>query len=198
MKYTAEMIDFLKSFKGEKTLKELATLLKEKYGIETISINYFSKCLRKVNVDYKYEKCNAGCFKRGFSAWNKGIKTGVKPRKYDDNGDVIWLEKPIGSERVDKKGYTLVKTKVPNTWEYKQRVIWKKTHGEIPSNHVIIFADGNKSNFNIDNLICVSRNELRQLNLLRLKKDDADLTKVGIGIVKLKHTAWKLKSKKKD
>ena len=198
MKYTAEMIDFLKSFKGEKTLKELATLLKEKYGVETININYFRKYLRKLNVDYKYEKYNVGCFKRGFSAWNKGVKTGVKPRRYDKNGDVIWLEKPIGSERVEKKGYTLVKIKVPNTWEYKQRVIWKEIHGEIPTNHVIIFADGNKSNFDIDNLICISKNELRQLNRYKLKKDDADLTKVGIGIVKLKHTAWKLKSKKKD
>lgn len=198
MKFSEEQIEFLKNFKGEKTLKELATLLKEKYGVETININYFRKYLRKLNVDYKYEKYNAGCFKRGFSAWNKEVKTGVKPRRYDKNGDVIWLEKPIGSERVEKKGYTLVKIKVPNTWEYKQRVIWKEIHGEIPTNHVIIFADGNKSNFDIDNLICISKNELRQLNRYKLKKDDADLTKVGIGIVKLKHTAWKLKSKKKD
>lgn len=198
MKFSEEQIEFLKNFKGEKTLKELATLLKEKYGVETININYFRKYLRKLNVDYKYEKYNAGCFKRGFSAWNKGVKTGVKPRRYDKNGDVIWLEKPIGSERVEKKGYTLVKIKVPNTWEYKQRVIWKEIHGEIPTNHVIIFADGNKSNFDIDNLICISKNELRQLNRYKLKKDDADLTKVGIGIIKLKHTAWKLKSKKKD
>lgn len=198
MKFSEEQIEFLKNFKGEKTLKELATLLKEKYGVETININYFRKYLRKLNIDYKYEKYNAGCFKRGFSAWNKGVKTGVKPRRYDKNGDVIWLEKPIGSERVEKKGYTLVKIKVPNTWEYKQRVIWKEIHGEIPTNHVIIFADGNKSNFDIDNLICISKNELRQLNRYKLKKDDADLTKVGIGIVKLKHTAWKLKSKKKD
>ena len=197
MKYTDEMIDFLKSFKGEKTLKELAKLLKEKYGVETISINYFSKCLRKVNVDYKYEKCNAGSFKRGFSAWNKGIKTGVKPRKYDENGDVIWLEKPIGSERVEKKGYTLVKTKVPNTWEYKQRVIWKEIHGEIPDKHIIIFAVGDKSNFDINNLICVSRNELRQLNLHKLKKDDAELTKTGLNIAKIMIKLSELRKEKK-
>lgn len=198
MKFSEEQIEFLKNFKGEKTLKELATLLKEKYGVETISINYFSKCLRKLNIDYRYVKSNAGSFKKGLTPWNKGLKTGIKPRRYDKNGDVIWIEKPVGSEYITNDGYTIVKTKAPNFWEYKQRVVWKKTHGEIPFNHVIIFADGNKSNFNIDNLICVSRNELRQLNLHRLKKDDADLTKVGIGIVKLKHTAWKLKSKKKD
>lgn len=197
MKYTAEMIGFLKSFKGEKTLKELATLLKEKYGIETISINYFSKCLRKVNVDYKYEKCNAGCFKRGFSAWNKGIKTGVKPRKYDDNGDVIWLEKPIGSERVNKKGYTLVKTKVPNTWEYKQRVIWKEIYGEIPNKHIIIFADGDKTNLNTDNLICVTRNELKVLNQCRLISSVPELTKTGLNIAKIRIKLAELRKEKK-
>ena len=197
MKFSEEQIEFLKNFKGEKTLKELANLLKEKYDVETININYFSKCLRKVNVDYKYEKYNVGCFKRGFSAWNKGVKTGVKPRKYDENGDVIWLEKPIGSERVDKKGYTLVKTKVPNTWEYKQRVIWKEIHGEIPNKHIIIFADGDKSNFDINNLICVSRNELRQLNLHKLKKDDAELTKTGLNIAKIMIKLAELKKEKK-
>lgn len=198
MKYTAEMIDFLKSFDGKKTLKELAKLLKEKYGVETISINYFGKCLRKLNIDYRYVKSNAGSFKKGLTPWNKGLKTGIKPRRYDKNGDVVWIELPVGSESITKDGYTLVKTSSPNTWEYKQRVVWKKAHGEIPAKHVIIFADGNKTNFNLDNLMCISRNELRQLNLHGLKKDDAELTKVGLEIVKLKHTAWKLKSKKKD
>lgn len=197
MKYTAEMIDFLKSFKGEKTLKELAKLLKEKYGVETISINYFSKCLRKLNIDYRYVKSNAGSFKKGLTPWNKGLKTGVKPRRYDKNGDVIWIEKPVGSEYITNDGYTIVKTKAPNFWEYKQRVIWKEIHGEIPNKHIIIFADGNKSNFDINNLICVSRNELRQLNLHRLKKDDAELTKTGLNIAKIMIKLAELRKEKK-
>ena len=197
MKFSEEQIAFLKDFNGTKTLKELTTIFKDKYKIDYISLSYFGKCLRKLNIDYRYVKSNAGSFKKGLTPWNKGLKTRIKPRRYDKNGDVVWIEKPVGSEYITNEGYTIVKTKAPNFWEYKQRVIWKKAHGEIPAKHVIIFADGNKSNFDIDNLICVSKNELRQLNRYKLKKDDADLTKVGLGIVKLKHTAWKLKSKKK-
>ena len=197
MKFTKEQITFLKSFNGEKTHKELAKLFQVKYKIDSISLSYFRKCLRKVNIDYKYVKTNRGSFKRGFIPWNKGKKTGVKPRKYDKNGEVEWLEKPIGTESITKDGYTLIKTEAPNTWEYKQRIIWKRVNGEIPKGHVIIFADGDKTNFNLENLICVTKNELRQLNRYELKKDDADLTKVGIGIVKLKAKLYKIKKGEK-
>ena len=90
-----------------------------------------------------------------------------------------------------------MKTKVPNTWEYKQRVIWKEIHGEIPDKHIIIFADGDKSNFDVDNLICVSRDELRQLNLHKLKKDDAELTKTGLNIAKIMIKLAELRKEKK-
>lgn len=198
MKYTNEMIEFLKSFKSEKTLKELAELFKEKYKIDSISLSYFGKCLRKLNVDYKYEKSNAGSFKKGRTPWNKGIRTGIKPIRHDENGNVIWLEKPLGSEYITKDGYTLIKTKAPNIWEYKQRVIWKRVNGEIPEGSVIIFADGDKTNFSLENLICITNNELRQLNRYKLKKDDAELTKVGIGIVKLKAKLYKIKKEKNE
>lgn len=198
MKFNKEQIAFLKSFNGKKTYKELARLFKEKYEINSISVSYFRRCLRKANIDYKYVKTNSGSFKRGFTPWNKGIKTGLKPRRYDKNGEVEWLEKPIGSESITKDGYTLIKTKAPNTWEYKQRVIWERVNGEIPKGCVIIFADGDKTNFNLENLICVSKNELRQLNRYKLKKDNAELTKVGIGIVKLKAKLYEIKKEKKD
>ena len=197
MKFTKEQITFLKSFNGEKTYKELVKLFQVKYKIDSISLSYFRKCLRKVNIDYKYVKTNRGSFKRGFIPWNKGKKTGVKPRKYDKNGEVEWLEKPIGTESITKDGYTLIKTEAPTPCEYKQRIIWKRVNGEIPKGHVIIFADGDKTNFNLENLICVTKNELRQLNRYELKKDDADLTKVGIGIVKLKAKLYKIKKGEK-
>lgn len=190
-KYTNEMIEFLKEVAPQKTYKEITELFNKKFNLE-VTVGIIKNLLSRKKI----HTGTLGQFKKGSIPWNKGLKTGIKPRRYDKNGDVIWIEKPVGSKYITNDGYTIVKTKAPNFWEYKQRVIWKKTHGEIPHNHVIIFADGNKSNFDIDNLICVSKNELRQLNRYKLKKDDADLTKVGIGIVKLKHAAWKLKTKK--
>lgn len=67
--------------------------------------------------------------------------------------------KPIGSERI-QGGYTIVKTneRWPNgsiKWEFKQRVIWKKANGEIPSDKKIIFLDGDRTNFKLENLAMV-------------------------------------------
>lgn len=197
MKFNKEQIAFLKSFNEKKTYKELARLFKEKYEINSISVSYFRRCLRKANIDYKYVKTNSGSFKRGFTPWNKGIKTGLKPRRYDKNGEVEWLEKPIGSESITKDGYTLIKTKAPNTWEYKQRVIWERVNGEIPKGCVIIFADGDKTNLNTDNLICVTRNELKVLNKCRLISSVPELTKTGLNIAKIKIKLAEIRKEKK-
>ncbi|CAN2327210.1 HNH nuclease domain-containing protein [Fusobacterium sp. oral taxon C10] len=188
MKFSEEQIAFLKSFNGEKTYKELAKLFQDKYEINFVSLSYFRRCLRKANIDYKYIKTNSGSFKRGFTPWNKGMKTNIKPKNL----------KGLESERITKKGYILIKIKEPNVWELKHRFLWKQVNGKIPKGSVIIFANGDKTNFDLDNLICVSKNELRQLNRYKLKKDDAELTKAGIGIVKLKAKLYEIKKKKKN
>ena len=93
--------------------------------------------------------------------------------------------KPVGSERVTRDGYTEVKIKDPNKWELKHRHIYKKHYGEIPSGYNVIFADKNISNFDIDNLILVSKAEMLMLNREKLIFEDKELTKTGVNIVKL-------------
>lgn len=64
---------------------------------------------------------------------------------------------PIGTERLNPRGYVEVKTerrwkdgKV--MWECKHRVIWRAANGEIPSDKKVIFKDGDKTNIILDNL----------------------------------------------
>ena len=45
-----------------------------------------------------------------------------------------------------------------------------------------MFADRNKQNFEIDNLILVSSRQLQMMNNKKLIQDDADLTKTGLVI----------------
>jgi hypothetical protein len=64
---------------------------------------------------------------------------------------------PIGFE-VCVKGTTFVKVpsykdekkciKYSGSWKRKHNLIWENAHGPIPKGHMIIFADGNKQNFN--------------------------------------------------
>ena len=55
-------------------------------------------------------------------------------------------------------------------------------HGEIPKGYVVIFADKNKSNFSKDNLIAISRSQLKVMNKNNLIKDNIELTQIGINI----------------
>jgi len=67
--------------------------------------------------------------------------------------------KPVGSERISIKGYIEIKTKDPNKWQLKHRVVWKKEKGKIPNGYNIQFKDSNNQNCHIDNLYIISRAE---------------------------------------
>ena len=105
--------------------------------------------------------------------WNTdAISKGQKPHNY----------KPVGSERVNGDGYVDVKIADPNKWRAKHRLLWEEENGPIPKGYVIIFGDGNRRNFQQDNLILVSKSQLAILNKNQLIQNDADLTRAGIVI----------------
>ena len=87
---------------------------------------------------------------------NKGfslkLKKGNKPRN----------SKPVGSERVDKDGYLVVKVA-------EGRRNWKPKHHiglDVPKSHKVIFIDGNKRNFAPNNLRVVSNAEMMKMNTM--------------------------------
>ena len=91
---------------------------------------------------------------------------------------------PVGSERI-VHGYIMVKTAEPNIWIDKQRLIYENVYGKIPLGHRVIFADNNKNNFDIDNLILVTDTQALIMNKNNLRFIDSDLTKTGVIIAKL-------------
>ena len=137
-------------------------------------------------------------FKKGFTPWNKGIKTGLKPTNGFKKGFSPWHTRELYSERVDKNGYILIKIDKLNKWVRKHRWLYEQEHGAIPENGIIIFADGNKNNLNIDNLLCVTRNELKVLNKCRLISSVAKLTKTGLNVAKLKIKLAEIRKGKKN
>jgi hypothetical protein len=92
---------------------------------------------------------------------------------------------PPGTERINK-GYVIVKTgKSKNEWKSKHRLIWEAANGPVPEGHVVLFADGNRRNFALGNLILVSRKERAVMNNRGLIFPDKDLTKAGSAVAKL-------------
>lgn len=56
--------------------------------------------------------------------------------------------------------------------EEKHWLIWKNAYGPIPKGHVVIFGDGNRCNFELNNLILVSRKILSDLNVRNLIQNE--------------------------
>lgn len=127
------------------------------------------------------ERRKQGCFKKGNVPDNKGkkqseymsadaiektkqtrFKTGQKPhntlpenteiKRKDKNGITYTFIKPLGHEKI-----------IP-----KQRYVWEQYYNKkIPEKHNVIFADGNRENFEISNLKLLSNKELMLNNSIQ-------------------------------
>ena len=198
-KYTDDIIDFLREIAPGKTYKEIVEIFNKKYDLDMTTKKLSSLLGRK-----KIKTGTTGCFRKGFIPWNKGKKGYIGANKTSfkkGNKPKNW--RPIGSERINDEGYTLIKVSnesgMLKRWALKHRVVWEQHHKKkIPKGSVIIFADGNKNNLNIENLICVTRNELKVLNRCRLISSVPELTKTGLNVAKLKIKLEELRKEKKD
>lgn len=96
----------------------------------------------------------------------------------------------VGDSKIDRKGYELVKTG-PNKsdWKYKHVMIWEAANGKAPKGHCVIFADGNRQNFALENLLLVSRAEAAHMNKCGLRSADPDVTRLGLAMAKMRLNA---------
>ena len=103
---------------------------------------------------------------------------------------------PALTERTNRQGYTKIKT-VNGKWVNKHTFLYEQKHGKIPRGFIVIFLDGNKGNFSLENLAMVTKAEAVILTKLELRFSDPALTQTGIAIVKHKNLLMsKLKSRK--
>ena len=68
---------------------------------------------------------------------------------------------PIGTERIDYRGDVFVKVSIRGKerekGKHKKVIEWKKHGGSLNDDDIIIFLDGNRKNFDIDNLLPIPR-----------------------------------------
>lgn len=66
--------------------------------------------------------------------------------------------RPVGSTRLDKDGYVVIKVAEPCHWRRAQLVEWEKHHKPIDTRKdMLIFLDGNRQNYHINNLYKLPR-----------------------------------------
>lgn len=180
--FTQEQKDFIKKNVEGRLNQELAELVNGKFSLQITArqMNTFKKNHGLVSgLDCRFRKGDNPANKGTKGLYNVGgnctsFKQGQRPLNY----------KPVGSERIDHDGYTLIKVSDDGPWHkrwrHKHKVIWEERHGSIPKGHAILFADQNKRNIDLDNLILITQSQLAILNTKGLIQKDADLTRTGI------------------
>ena len=166
-----------------------------------------------------------GCFKKGFTPHNKGKTwdelghteeakanmrtTQFKKGEIHDRRDG-WI-KPKGYERISVDGYVEVKVrdsfvdgvqeKANKNYRMKHHIVWEQHHGPIPPSTVITFADHDKRNFDIDNLVAVPRSLWSTIQRLGFPYSDAESLMAVMNIARLMQAKngakRRLKEKKK-
>ena len=191
--WTEEEKEYLKEIVKGRNYKELQEMMTNKF-----SFNYTLNQIKGALNRYSLNTGLTGRFKKGNIPANKGKKGLVGPNKtsfYKGQPPINFRE--VGSERVTKDGYIEVKVKNPNVWRLKHSVIWEKENGPVPKGHAIMFADGNKQNFDINNLLLVSRAQLLFMVTKKLRKNDIELTKAGLNIAKVYEKLSEIKKEEK-
>jgi hypothetical protein len=134
-----------------------------------------------------YSHSTKSQFKKGNKPWNTGVKGVCKANAGSfKKGQKPHNHKPVGSTRINEEKYHIIKTAEPNKWELLHRHNWKKVHGKIPNNKLLIFKDGNKNNCAVKNLLLITKKENMQNNTIhRYSEEIKDVIKV---VSKLKKT----------
>lgn len=202
-KYGDEVIHFiLKNYKGRDNL-ELAELLNKKFNL---NINGDKISMFKANYRRRYgidlrTGINKGCFKKGNIPINKGTKglfnVGGNKTSFK-KGNIPSNHRELFEERVTKDGFVEIKVKdgqLNKNWMPKHRYIYEQYYEPIPEGYKVIFADGNRLNFDKDNLILVSSSEELIMNRNKLRYSNQELTKSGHLIAKVIDTQNKLRKK---
>ena len=104
-------------------------------------------------------------FKKGHKTWNKGLhfEAGGKSKETRfKKGNMPQTWRPIGSERIDKDGILVRKVsdnRSKKDWKPVHVLIWERENGPVPDGFIVIFKNKTKSDFNVNNLECISRCE---------------------------------------
>ncbi|HFL6393183.1 TPA: HNH endonuclease signature motif containing protein [Staphylococcus aureus] len=181
-KWEQKHIDYVKSIYKGRYLKDVRDMFNNKFGTN-ISKNAINAKMNRL-----------------------GVKSGVSP--YGSRQAHGHLHKPIGSKKLDQHGYVLIKVdnktnNQRNNWKLYHHYVWEKHYGEIPSKHAVIFLNGNKKDFRIENLAMITYSTLQMMINNNLFYENAELTKTGINIAKLlkkqtRRSVKKMKIKEKE
>lgn len=194
-KYTEEQIDFIKGYAFGHTREDIRVHFNERFGTK-LTYTQIASVMKRFGISTGIDSK----FKKGQAPHNKGKK--MSKEMYEKLRPTMFQKgcchnaRPVGTERVDRDGYVRIKVAQPNKWELKHVVVWESYYGKVPEGHLIIFLDGDKHNFDIDNLQIITLAENLFLNKKRMRFNDKELTSAAVNVAKV--TSIIQKKRKED
>ena len=120
------------------------------------------------------------------ACYRRNIHNGISGKF--QKGQKSPTEKPLGSEYTSDE-YVMVKVKMDGPrdkrWKLKHVLIWEKYNGPVPKDSVVTFLDGNKRNFDINNLACVRKGVNSVLNKKKLRSQNKEIFKTRVAQIEL-------------
>ncbi len=178
-KYTDEHIEYLREIVPGRLNDEITKMFNAKFNM-----NVTEDQMKSLRGRYYISSGVVTKFNKGNVPHNKGMKGYCAP-----GCEKTWFKKghkpkqylPVGTELMKSDGYVYIKISDPNKWRQKHRIIWEEKHGPYSTKtHVVIFKDGNRENFDLDNLQLITRKQLAIVNRNHLLTNNKELTETGL------------------
>lgn len=188
IKWTKEMINFIKIHYDDYKYSDLSDLVNETFNVKTTASS----------IEHKVSRLG---LKKSKEAIQKIAQSNINARRYwFMPGGISKSRKPIGYERLDKRtGIVWVKVKDPDIFEAKQRVIYEKHYGKLEKGMNVVFLNGDKTDFRIENLAAFSNEDLLAFNLTYIQPNaNDDIAKIKYAIAKVKIASRLKKNKEKE
>lgn len=124
-KFTEEQIEFIREIAPGRYSAEITEMVNNRFNLE-LKVSQIKTCKENHKI-----RSGLDCrFQKGMIPANKGKKGFMSPEQYEKckatmfkKGQVPQNHKPVGSERIYRYGYVLVKVAEPNKWRPKHKDI---------------------------------------------------------------------------
>lgn len=198
-KWSPEVRQYIVEIAEGKSREEITRLVNNRFGTGTMTLS-------QVNAYMNNHRIRSGVnsrFQPGGTPFNAGRKGWYPPgceKTWFHAGHRSDNAVPIGTEKLREDGYVYVKTRDGHgmkNWTQKHRLIWETEHGPVPKGHVVIFLDGDRNNFALENLALISRAEHEVMCKRGLHFQHGELTQSSILVAKVM-LATKRKSPKQE
>lgn len=169
-RFTGEERSFLASLVPGRSYREIADAFNARFPPITVSQvkSFINNNGLSTGRTGRFEKGNVPANKGktwdemgvSFESQRAMRRTCFKPGHMPHNA----VGKPVGYERVTPGGYVEVKVAerpsrpgIHDNFKLKHRLVWERANGcPVPEGCIIVFADGDRRNFEPENLVCMS------------------------------------------